>query len=1118
MAIYLCKVNQIGRRSGRNAVAAAAYRSATKLLNERDGLTYNYTNKKGVELAEVLLPDGVNAQWALDRELLWNTAERCEKRKDARVATEVLVALPHELAREEYTSLTREFAQGLANCYRAAIDVAIHRPSGETDERNIHAHLLMTTRTVSAQGLHEKTWLHQRNAWLLERGLSTNRQQLLDIRQTWEHNANRYLARTALDVRIDHRSYVARGIEIEPTQHMGVSATQMARQGLPVSRARIEEEASLRNAELIQKRPDQVLRLITQEKSVFDRYDIARALHRYIHDAQGFHDALAAAMASPTLVMLCPERDGAPARYSTREMIGVEHTMIAGAVRMAETAEYQVDRKHVERALLIQNDLIKEETPGQGEEEGNDIAKGEVSGSGSIVEVRAKNRTGLSDEQGIAIRHITGPEQIAAVVGFAGADKSTMLAAARDAWQRQGFRVHGAALAGIAAEGLHSTSGIESRTLASWEYGWQDGKRLLGKGDILVVDEAGMIASHQLARLIMKSGARGAKLVLVADYEPHQAIGAGSPFRAVVERIGGVELAESRRQKQAWQREATIAFATQRTGEGLVAYADRGRVKVSETTEEARADLVRDYVADLEAHPAATRIALAHRRSDVHALSEAIRASLQEQGRVAGKGQKNPEPLDRTGSEFLYQTIDGSRRFALGDRIIFLKNNQDLRVKNGMLGTVQAVEQDAIRVRLDSAGQGRARVISVPVRSYRSFDHGYATTIHKAQGSTVDRAFVVGSRTMDRHLTYVAMSRHRFDVQLHISRDDFSDIKVLAASLSRSGAKEGTLDYINTFAERRGLAEKPDRDNLMASHRLGARDGRASANKAIQRVKSKVDRVASDYVAFSVAEGGRGGQGGAVAAEKVEPLLPPLNKYDQSIEDVARNRAIQYLRRDLEAVRTVGRRVYVDPEAFVSGVAAALVGEAVENSGLAKSVALRPEQFGTLRGKAGLLGENKERKAARRDAVALSKLVASAGKTWRRRLDEERSSETWEREKRDVIAIPGLTKQSEAILTKFSRLSQADKLKFLERLQETVDGKQALKEAVAITRAIEKRFGSSESMVKKEELRWGSISAAKVTRISEVARMAEELNRAEVNRLYVAERSLDKKIGLVLGF
>jgi hypothetical protein len=104
-------------------------------------------------------------------------------------------------------------------------------------------------------------------------------------------------------------------------------------------------------------------------------------------------------------------------------------------------------------------------------------------------------------------------------------------------------------------------------------------------------------------------------------------------------------------------------------------------------------------------------------------------------------------------------------------------------------------------------------------------------------------------------------------------------------------------------------------------------------------------------------------------------------------------------------------------------------------------------------------------------------------------------------------------------LTKFIRLSQADKLKFLELLQETVDGKQALKEAVAITRAIEKRFGSSDlSMVKKEELRFGSITAAKVTRIVEVARMAEGLGRAELNRLYAAERSLDKKLGLGLGF
>ncbi|RIV10575.1 Ti-type conjugative transfer relaxase TraA, partial [Klebsiella pneumoniae] len=137
--------------------------------------------------------------------------------------------------------------------------------------------------------------------------------------------------------------------------------------------------------------------------------------------------------------------------------------------------------------------------------------------------------------------------------------------------------------------------------------------------------------------------------------------------------------------------------------------------------------------------------------------------------------------------EIVYQTVNGKRGFAPGDRILLLENNRDLGVKNGMLGRVEAVEPNAIQIRLDgsSAGQNDARHISLPVKDYQSFDHGYATTIHKAQGATVDVAFVMASSTMDRHLTYVAMTRHRDTATLYAGRDALKNITVLSDSMSR---------------------------------------------------------------------------------------------------------------------------------------------------------------------------------------------------------------------------------------------------------------------------------------------------------------------------------------------
>ena len=744
MAIYHFSMKPVSRAGGRSAVASMAYRAGEKLTNERDGITHDYTAKQGVEHAEIVLPEGVNADWARDRSDLWNAAEFAEKRKDARVAREFEIALPHELSAEQRLEAAREMAQELADRYGAAVDFAIHAPHEASDVRNHHAHLLMTTRQVTEGGLGDKTYLERENKWLLAHDLPTTDMQLRDLRQRWEGIANERLAMAGLDIRIDHRSHMERGLEIAPTEHMGVHATQMERRGLDVSRSRLDEEAARRNAELIREKPEQVLTLITGEKSVFDRHDVARALHRYINDdPQEFQSAFAKVMASPALVELQPERaDPATgeielARYSTREMVEIESGMIESAQRMHGAHGHGVDRRHVERAIDRQDAAIQR----------------------SAGDASAR----LSDEQRRAIEHITGPERIAAVVGYAGAGKSTMLAAAREAWEAEGYQVHGAALSGKAAEGLEESSGIQSRTLASWSRGWENDRGTLGRGDVFVIDEAGMVGSRQLARFVGEAEARGAKIVLVGDHAQLQAIGAGAPFRAITEEIGHAELSEIRRQRVDWQREASVDFATHRTAEGLAAYRDRGNISFAETGEDARGQIVRDYLADRDERPDGTRVAMAHRRADVRAINDAIRAELQDRGELA-QGED--------AGALTFQTNDGKREFAPGDRIVFLENNRDLGVKNGMLGTVDHVEPGRIIATLDGRGGDS---VSVPMGDYQAIDHGYATTIHKNQGATVDRAYVMASGTMDRHLTYVAMTRHRDGVQLYAAQDEFTN-------------------------------------------------------------------------------------------------------------------------------------------------------------------------------------------------------------------------------------------------------------------------------------------------------------------------------------------------------
>lgn len=778
--------------------------------------------------------------------------------------------------------------------------------------------------------------------------------------------------------------------------------------------------------------------------------------------------------------------------------------MAASAGRMRRALHHGVHRHHVDKALRLQDAAIRARSapslsrkPERGE-----MLPGDRE--------RAIERSGLSGEQRIAIQHITGPEQIAAVIGFAGAGKSTMLAAARDAWERQGYRVHGAALAGKAAEGLEQSSGIASRTLASWEYGWQSGRGQLGKGDVLVIDEAGMVGSRQLAEFVKEAEARGAKLVLVGDHEQLQAIGAGSPFRAIAERVGAVELSEIRRQKEGWQREASIAFATHRTGEGLESYAHRGAVHFSDDRDRARADLVRDYLTDLDERWSGSRIALAHRRIDVRAINADIRAALQDCGRLARGGEEQ----GALGREVIYQTNDGKRSFAPGDRIVLLENDRDLRVKNGMLGTVSAVASDGLKVRLDGhseRGLG-SQEIRLPT-GYRAFDHGYATTIHKSQGATVDRAFVMASGTMDRHLTYVAMTRHRDSVQLYADRDELKDMKTLAASMSRSGAKETTLDYTRAFAERRGLAEGFGLPSEIAvSLSPGRAEDRPPAHSGAmnERVRSPAAPQPSAHVE---AQGGR--QGVERADEKVEPLVPAVTSYSRSVEEIAREKARPGFERGMAVVRSIGRNVYVDSDGVAVKLSVTIVDKGISAPALTKSIAEQPEQFGGLRGTAGFLGESKERKVARYYAKALGHHVASASQTWERRLEAERENEIWKRERCDVIEVPGLTKRSEIILMQLDDLSQAEKPKFIEQLLGTPEGKQALDEAKAIAKALRQRFGRSDPRdLKQEDLRLGPEVTIRLDRVKGVARITERAERAELSRQYELAKSLRNGLGL----
>ena len=241
MAIYHLSIKTLGRSQGRSATAAAAYRSGGKIADLTSGQVFDYTRKRGVEHTEIVLPTKVVLQdinWARDRQALWNAAEVAEKRKDARVAREYELAIPHELAKTQRADLVREFSTYLANRYGVGVDFAIHKAHREGDQRNHHAHVLTTTREVTATGLEAKTALELSETERAKRGMPHSKVEFVEIREHWAVLSNEHLKAHGHDARIDHRTLAVQGIDRPPTAHLGVAVTGLIRRGVQSTVAR----------------------------------------------------------------------------------------------------------------------------------------------------------------------------------------------------------------------------------------------------------------------------------------------------------------------------------------------------------------------------------------------------------------------------------------------------------------------------------------------------------------------------------------------------------------------------------------------------------------------------------------------------------------------------------------------------------------------------------------------------------------------------------------------------------------------------------------------------------------------------------------------------------------
>jgi Ti-type conjugative transfer relaxase TraA len=481
-----------------------------------------------------------------------------------------------------------------------------------------------------------------------------------------------------------------------------------------------------------------VIERVSASHSTFTRADIARAVAEPAQVAGGglarIQETMAAITADERLVKLNEHR------YTTRATLDLERSALERAKRLATDASYPVEASATAAAI--------------------------------------KNRP-LSAEQRAALDHLTGPERLSNLEGLAGTGKSHLLGAAREAWEAAGYEPRAAALAGKAAKGLSEGSGLRAQTVHSLLADLKSGRDRLNRRTVLVIDEAGMIGSRQLARLLEETDKAHAKLVLVGDANQLQPIEAGQLFERVSREVGAARLTDIRRQRHESERDMVQALARGDTRAALDSLQERGRLHAANDREQAMQELVRDWDRTRDASHPGEDLMLGATRTDVRALNRLAREKLTERGELK--------------AERLVEAENGPLALAEGDRIVITRNAKLLGMMNGDLGTVTAITERRgdieITAQLDA---GKVRTFSIAEHPH--IEHGYALTAHKAQGVSVERAYVLAHENLSaREWSYVAGSRARDAVHLYAERSTANDLERI---MGRSHKKDTALDHV----------------------------------------------------------------------------------------------------------------------------------------------------------------------------------------------------------------------------------------------------------------------------------------------------------------------------------
>ena len=1036
MAIAFARARYISRSTGGSAARSAAYNARAEIGDQRTGEVFYFKHRDAPEHHEVLLPDGADEKFG-DAATLWNAAEAAERRKDSQVAREIVMALPAnaEVSNEDRIELARSFAQEHFVAKGLAVQLDIHAPHGgdlESERANWHAHLLITTRRIEGDRL-SATKARDLAPDIRQAGTRSFVAEGEEWGKLWREHQDRYFLAHGINVRVDATATHAQE-HIGPLR-MRVAESEANERAKEIARANAEAARD----------PSKVLEALTRKNATFSERDLDRYLAKHIFDETERRSVHGRVLGHDETLPLHERETGeASGRFTTRTVRAEEREALQEARALADA------RHHMPAPEL--------------------------------AKARALAGKSLRDDQRTAFDHATGEGGIKIIEGRAGTGKSFTLAAIRDAHQEQGRSVIGLAPTNSVAEDLKADGFARASTVHAELFRLKNGRAIWDKSTVVIVDEAAMLDTRVTRELLIEARRSGAKLILAGDDRQLASIERGGLFSELKQRHGSAEITEVTRQKVDWQRQAARDLAEGNFAEAVSAFAKNGAIHWTEKQDGAREALVERWRQDTARDPQATRFVFAYTNKDVNALNAELRAARRERGELSGEDVR-------------FETKHGAAMFAVGDRVQFTDTRKGAKIYNGNVGTITGLDARTglLQAQLDGPQGAPGREVVWSASEFEGFRHGYAGTIYKGQGKTLDHTYLYHTEHWRQAASYVALTRQRESATIFVARETARNPKQLAWQMARGEVKSASLAWATRDELASALRAKAD----AAEARAGEKPMTDAAVKVAPVSPSEAERSAApekvDATSRPEQRTGAGersivSQDRALKeqrAEKSPPrhepewLIAPRVSPDgrdslgrgldaQSVSAfISNDKAVQ---RERQALSTWLQTAYRDPREAGTRLDALVARDGFASA--ARRIESDPAQLGDYAGKTGLFagGAAKEVRAnALRVAEAigpglarLGEAEASTARDYRAGVEKQLQA--------DATGIPKLSERAQAAIGG-AGAAKTDKER-AEVWTATTSDKAVAGELKAFAAAVEKRFGEDgvRAMVRAEQV------------------------------------------------